>query len=76
MGLDDLNRKYTTLDMASGDVIFAATGVTNGDVLRGVHFFGHGARTQSLIMDNQSHQINFIDTTHVFDKTQIEYRLG
>lgn len=72
-----LGKVYSHEELAPGKtVIFAATGVTNGDVLRGVHFFGHGARTQSLIMDNQSHQINFIDTTHVFDKTQIEYRLS
>ena len=71
-----LNKVYTHEELAPGDtIIFAATGVTNGDVLKGVRFFGHGARTQTLLMDNKTHQIRFTDTTHVFDKKRIEYRL-
>jgi len=71
-----LDKVYTHEELASGHtIIFAATGVTNGDVLRGVRFFGHGARTHTLLMDNQTNQIRFIDTTHVFDKEQIKYRL-
>jgi len=72
----DPNKVYTHAELAPGKtLIFAATGVTNGDVLKGVRFFGHGARTQTLLIDNQTNQIRFIDTTHVFDKDQIEYRL-
>ncbi len=71
-----LKKKYFTEDLASGDhIIFCATGVTNGDVLDGVRFFGGGARTHTLIMTNMMNKIRFIDTTHVLDKDQIEYRM-
>lgn len=71
-----LNKVYTHEELASGKtIIFAATGVTDGELMRGVRFFGSGARTHSLVMDNQTNQIRFLDTTHVFDKEQIEYRL-
>ena len=67
---------YKTKELASGkNVVFCATGVTNGDLLKGVRFFGGGARTNSLIMDTISNKIRFVDTTHVFDKKQIDYEL-
>jgi len=67
---------YKTKDLASGkQIVFCAAGVTNGDVLKGVRFFGGGARTQSLVSSTVSGKIRFIDTTHVFDKNKIEYRL-
>jgi len=62
--------------LASGkNIIFCATGVTNGDLLTGVRFFGGGARTHSLVANTISGKIRFIDTTHVFNKKQIEYRI-
>ena len=71
-----LKKIYRTKDLASGKkIIFCATGVTNGEVLSGVRFFGGGGRTQTLVMDNLSDQIRLIDTTHVFNKQEIEYRL-
>lgn len=71
-----LDKVYTHEELASGKtIIFAATGVTNGDILKGVRFFGHGARTHTMLMDNRTNQVRFIDTTHVFDKQQVEYRL-
>lgn len=71
-----LKKIYSHKDLASGkNIIFCATGVTNGDVLKGVRFFGGGARTHSLIMSNQSNKIRFTDTTHVFNKKRINYRL-
>jgi len=71
-----LDKVYTHEELASGKtIIFTATGVTNGDILKGVRFFGHGARTHSLLMDNQTNQVRFIDTTHVFDKERVEYRM-
>jgi len=71
-----LGKIYSHQDLAGGkNIIFCATGVTNGDVLKGVRFFGGGARTHSLVMSNQSNKIRFIDTTHVFDKKHIDYRL-
>jgi fructose-1,6-bisphosphatase II len=69
MGHGDEDRVYHTQDLASGEnLIFAATGVTEGDLLQGVRFFGGGARTHSLIMAYQSKQVRFIDTVHMFDR--------
>ena len=71
-----LKKVYGEKELASGKtIIFCATGVTNGDVLKGVRFFGGGARTHSLVMSTQTEKIRFIDTTHVFDKREIEFRL-
>ena len=70
MGLDvdDADRVYFTSDLASGDrVVFAATGVTDGELLRGVRFFGGGARTHSLLMSSARGIVRFIDTVHTFD---------
>jgi fructose-1,6-bisphosphatase II len=69
MGHGDEDRVYTTEELASGEnLVFAATGVTGGDLLQGVRFFGGGARTHSLIMAYQTKQIRFIDTVHMFDR--------
>jgi fructose-1,6-bisphosphatase II len=69
MGHGDEDRVYHTQDLASGEnLIFAATGVTEGDLLQGVRFFGGGARTHSLIMAYQSKQVRFVDTVHMFDR--------
>ena len=71
-----LKKIYKTNDLASGkNIIFCATGVTDGDILKGVRFFGGGARTNSLVMNTISGKIRLIDTTHVFNKKKIEYRL-
>ena len=66
MGIDDTRRVLTSSDMASGDqIIFAATGVTEGTLLKGVRFFGDGTRTSSLVMQSRPHMIRFIDAIHV-----------
>ena len=66
MGIADPNRMYTERDLAPGpDILFAASGVTDGNLLRGVRFFGHGARTSSLIMSLQEHIIRFLDTVRL-----------
>jgi len=71
-----LKKIYSEKELASGKtIIFCATGVTNGDVLKGVRFFGGGARTHSLVMSTQTGKIRLVDTTHVFDKKEIEFRL-
>ena len=58
-----------TEDLAPGDnLVFAATGVTDGDLLEGVRFFGGGARTHSLVMAYQTKQVRFVDTVHMFDR--------
>ena len=71
VAVDDADRVYTTNDLASGDnVVFCATGVTDGELLRGVRFFGGGARTHSLVMSRTQGQISFVDTVHMFDPSQ------
>jgi fructose-1,6-bisphosphatase II len=67
--VDDRERIYFTDDLASGEnVVFSATGVTDGELLRGVRFFGGGARTHSLMMSYERGVIRFIDTVHTFDR--------
>ena len=66
MGITDFKRIYRSKDLAPGArVIFAATGVTDGTLMKGVRFFGDGVRTSSVIMQNDPHQIRFIDSIHV-----------
>src|ERR1041384_2488295 len=66
MGISDPNKVYDTNDLAPGKkVIFAATGVTDGALLRGVRFFGSGKRTHSVVMTTESKNIRFVDTVHV-----------
>ncbi len=75
MGITDIRRIYSSADLASGESItFVATGVTDGALLKGVRFFGHGTRTSSVVMQNQPHQIRFIDTIHV-DRTDQDLRI-
>ncbi|HMF58117.1 MAG TPA: class II fructose-bisphosphatase [Pyrinomonadaceae bacterium] len=66
MGINDPNKVYDTDDLAPGKkIIFAATGVTDGALLKGVRFFGAGKRTHSLVMTTESKHIRFVDTVHV-----------
>ncbi|HEU5324907.1 MAG TPA: class II fructose-bisphosphatase [Candidatus Limnocylindria bacterium] len=66
--VDDSDRIYTTNDLASGQrVVFCATGVTDGELLRGVRFFGGGARTHSILMSYRQGIVRFIDTVHMWD---------
>ncbi|MBI2222078.1 MAG: class II fructose-bisphosphatase [Acidobacteria bacterium] len=68
MGIKDLRRVYRSRDLASGEsIIFAATGVTDGTLMKGVRFFGDGTRTSSVIMQSNPQHIRFIDTIHVTD---------
>jgi fructose-1,6-bisphosphatase class II len=63
MGFVDGNKVYDTNELAAGnDIIFAATGVTDGDLLRGVRYFGGGIRTSSLFMSRKTNTIRFVDT--------------
>ncbi|HEV7764560.1 MAG TPA: class II fructose-bisphosphatase [Thermoanaerobaculia bacterium] len=65
MGFKDDEKIYDTLELASGnDIIFSASGVTDGDLLRGVRFFGGGMRVSSLFMSLKSNQIRFVDTIY------------
>jgi fructose-1,6-bisphosphatase II len=75
MGIFDLQRVYGTEDLAPGrTVIFAAAGVTDGSLLRGVRFFGEGIRTHCLVMTTVPHQVRFIDTIHAKDDPNIKIR--
>jgi len=66
MGIKDPNKVYSTNDLAPGErIIFAATGVTDGSLLRGVRFFGDGKRTHSVVMTTDTRNIRFVDTVHV-----------
>jgi fructose-1,6-bisphosphatase class II len=66
MGITDFKRVYRSKDLASGNnIVFAATGVTDGAIMKGVRFFGDGVRTTSLVMQTHPHRIRFIDSIHV-----------
>ncbi len=66
MGIADPNRVYTERDLAPGpNILFAAAGVTDGSLLRGVRFFGHGSRTSSVVMALREHTIQFVDTVRL-----------
>lgn len=71
MGIADPDRVFDTKDLVPGDkVVFVATGITDGDLLRGVRFFGGGARTHSLAMTRQTGEIRFIDGIHLTDRSK------
>jgi fructose-1,6-bisphosphatase II / sedoheptulose-1,7-bisphosphatase len=75
MGITDVKKVYRAKDLAPGNsIIFAATGVTEGTLMRGVRFFGDGVRTSSVIMQNDPHQIRFIDSIHVATTKNVRIR--
>ena len=70
-GIDDENYVFSTEELARGEhLVFSATGVTDGEVLGGVRFFGGGARTHSLVMMYKTKTIRFVDTVHMFDRNR------
>jgi fructose-1,6-bisphosphatase II / sedoheptulose-1,7-bisphosphatase len=68
IGITDFNRKYDLLDLARGNVMFAATGVTTGTMLQGVRRFAGGAVTHSLVMRSKSGTVRFITATHNLER--------
>jgi fructose-1,6-bisphosphatase class II len=75
MGIESLEKVYRTEDLAPGkNVIFAACGVTDGSLLKGVRYFGDGIRTQTLVMMTVPHQVRFIDTIHAKDDPDVKIR--
>jgi len=66
LGIKDFNRKYGLLDLAKGDVMFAATGVTSGTMLRGVRRFAGGAATYSMVMRSKTGTVRIIEAQHNF----------
>lgn len=75
MGIGDLEKVYRTEDLAPGrNVIFAAAGVTDGNLLKGVRFFGEGIRTHTLLMTTVPHQVRFVDTISTTDDPSVKIR--
>ncbi len=68
IGIQDLHRKYDLLELASGDVMFAATGVTSGTMLRGVRRFAGGGYTHSMIMRSKSGTVRTVEAWHNFNR--------
>lgn len=69
MGITDPDKVYDTHELASGEtVLFAACGITSGELMNGVRFFHGGARTQSLVISSQSMTARFVDTIHMFEQ--------
>lgn len=75
MGISDPERIYNTEDLAPGSrIVFSATGVTSGDLLQGVRFFGEGSRTHSLVMSTKPRFVRFVDTIHVREGDDVKIR--
>ncbi len=73
LGVNDQDKIYNTEDLAPGnELIFAATGVTPGDLLQGVRFFKGGARTETLIISMQSRKVRFVDTIHLLSHDRVK----
>jgi len=69
MGIEDINKVLTIDDLVSGDdAIFAATAITQGDLLNGVRYFGGGARTHSIVMRYKTGTVRFVDAIHKYEK--------
>src|SRR5262245_26345022 len=72
MGITDLTKVYTERDLApADDLLFVATGVTDGAFMRGVRFFGGGSRTSSILMSLRERHIRFVDTVHVDEGSEV-----
>jgi fructose-1,6-bisphosphatase II len=75
MGVSDHKRIYKTDELAPGKkIIFACTGVTEGNLLRGVRFFGEGVRTHSLVLTYDNRQVRFIDSVHLNKRPDAKVR--
>ncbi|MBT5429396.1 MAG: class II fructose-bisphosphatase [Rhodospirillaceae bacterium] len=68
LGIEDFSKKYNLNELAGGETMFAATGVTMGTMLRGVRRFRGGAMTHSLIMRSKSGTVRYIEAKHNFDR--------
>jgi fructose-1,6-bisphosphatase class II len=77
MGIRDPKKIYDTKDLAPGrNIIFAATGVTDGALMRGVRFFGEGTRVNSLVMTLETGAIRFVDSIHLEKKPDVKVRFA
>jgi fructose-1,6-bisphosphatase II len=71
MGIKDLDHVFQIEELAAGEVMFAATGITTGDFLKGVRFFGGGAETHSVVMRSKTKTIRFIQAFHHFESKPV-----
>ena len=71
-GIEDVNRVFTTDELATGNVIVAATGVSNSDLLRGVRYLADSARTHSLVLCTRHNWVRFVDGIHFFARERRE----
>jgi fructose-1,6-bisphosphatase II len=77
MGIHDPKKIYTTKELAPGrDLLFAACGVTDGNLLKGVRFFGDGIRTQAIVMTLNPARVRFIDTVHLENRPDVKVRFS
>jgi fructose-1,6-bisphosphatase class II len=75
MGIRDVKRIYNTPELAPGKtLVFAASGVTDGNLLRGVRFSGDGTHTQSIVMNSTPARVRFIETTHLENRPDVKVR--
>jgi fructose-1,6-bisphosphatase II len=76
LGIDDMLHVFTDDELVRGDAIVVATGVSNGDLLRGVRYVADAARTHSIVMCTRCNRVRFVDTTHNFVRERgLEVRL-
>jgi fructose-1,6-bisphosphatase II len=77
MGIRDKNKLYRAEDLApGGQIIFAATGVTDGALLKSVRFFGEGTRTSSIVLTLMTGKVRFIDSIHLAKKSDVKVRFA
>ena len=77
MGIRDHQKVYTTKELAPGrNLQFAACGVTDGNLLKGVRFFSDGIRTQSIVMTLNPARVRFIDTVHLENRPDVKVRFS
>lgn len=77
MGITDKNKVYTAKDLAPGNhLIFAATGVTDGALMKGVRFFGEGTRSSSIVMTRKSGKVRFVESIHLAKRPDVKVRFA
>ena len=77
MGITDKNKIYTAKDLAPGKhLVFAATGVTDGALMKGVRFFGEGTRTSSIVMTRKSGKVRFVESIHLVKRPDVKVRFA
>jgi fructose-1,6-bisphosphatase/sedoheptulose 1,7-bisphosphatase-like protein len=75
MGIRDVNKVYSTRELAPGrQLVFAACGVTDGNLLQGVRFTGDGVHTQAVVMTLSPARVRFLNTTHLENRPDVKVR--